>query len=118
MNNYIITTLQVDEDDYEEKVNSVYCTNCGSCGDFGCECWDRCTALYCKYGEGLIEDYKGLRQSVNTFYEMLVALGIDEPYDIDLDRVKKIANELSEVYLDGRIIDSIEYYFNQYKDEV
>jgi hypothetical protein len=115
MNNFVIDTSNVDDDEFD----SVYCTNCNSCGNWGCECWGGCSMLYCKYGPGLIEEYESMKKEINTYYNMLVELGIECPYDIDLFRVNQIAYQ--EIgCIDGRsggsLYDEIRYYFYKLKD--
>lgn len=117
MENFIIDTQSLDDIDFEllDVTNSVYCTNCGYCGEFGCGCWGKCTALYCKYGDRLIENYEELRRNVDKFYDMLDSLGIDA-YLIDIERV----NHIGKKYLPNHpftIKRLISIWFNHLKDK-
>lgn len=114
---FVITTDEID-DDLVCEYESVYCTNCGACGILGCECWGGCTAMYCKYGDSLINAYEDDKKNSNLWYEMLMALGVYNAFDIDLDRIKKIASRgiCFKGFKLASVKDIISDNFNKLKD--
>lgn len=110
-----MNSLVIDTNDFLYDEESVYCYSCKSCGEFGCECWFHCQTLKCKYGDGLIVAYEKMKKDMNTYYEMLRILGIEDPDAVDIEKVKIIACSDAEVYYGETIYKSMKYYYTKLK---
>lgn len=93
-----------------------YCSTCGSCGDLWCECWAGCSLMRCKYGPEIISQCENDRANSSLWFDMLIILGIENPFEIDLERIKLISEIDIVTTCDMSIGELVNFYFNQLKD--